>query len=101
MKRFIITAAIAAAAIAAPAYAASNNFKMEVNYSSKNLTTPEAAEAEYQHIREQVSERCATEHEGVQIAGGFTQEFCVRRTMDSAVKSIGNPLLTQIHADRR
>lgn len=101
MKRLILVAAIAAAAVTTPAYAASNNFKMEVNYSSKNLTTRQDAEAEYEHIRKQVSERCAAEHEGVQLAGGFTQNFCVRRTMDRAVSNIGNPLLAEIHAQRR
>lgn len=103
MKRFIIAAALAAATVTAPAFAAtvSDTFQMEVIYSEKNLTSRSNAEAEYEHIRTQVADRCVVEHANLRFATGYAQTFCVRKTMDRAVRSIDNPLLKQVHAERR
>ncbi|MFN4184171.1 MAG: UrcA family protein [Hyphomonas sp.] len=101
MKRFIIAAALAAATLSAPAFAASDTFKMEVSYSGKNLSSRSGAEAEYQYIRNQVADRCTAEHAEMRFVGGYAQAYCVRKTMDRAVNSIGNPLLTEVHAESR
>lgn len=101
MKRLILAAALAAATLSAPAYAASDDFKMELSYSGKNLATRTGAEAEYDYIRKQVAERCEAEQADLGIARGYAQTYCVRKTMSRAVKSIGNPMLTDVHAERR
>lgn len=101
MKRLIIAAALVVSTVTAPAFAASNNFKMEVNYSSQHLTTRDGAEKEYDHIRKQVSERCTAEHADFMLSNDFAHDFCVRRAMDSAVRSISNPLLSEVHTERR
>ena len=101
MKRFIIAAALATTVIASPAFAASDKFEMDVNYSSKKLSTIAGAEAEYEHIRKQVEDRCVAESSALRGPRAYVEAFCVRRTMDSAVRSINNELLTQVHAERR
>ncbi|ABI75885.1 hypothetical protein HNE_3083 [Hyphomonas neptunium ATCC 15444] len=101
MKRIILAAALATATLCAPAYAASDSFQMEIDYSGKNLSSRSGAETEYDHIRKQVSERCATEHADMRFASAYAQNLCVRKTMDRAVGSIDNTLLTQVHAERR
>ncbi|MFN3608168.1 MAG: UrcA family protein [Hyphomonas sp.] len=101
MKRFILAAAFAATAFTAPAFAASDSFKMDINYSSKNLVSRAGAETEYDHIRKQVADRCIAEHAGLHFAADYAQTMCVRKTMDRAVRSIGDAQLTQIHTERR
>ena len=101
MKRLILAAALAAATLSAPAYAASDDFKMELSYTGKNLATRDGAEAEYDHIRKQVSERCSNEQKVLGFSGVYAQHYCVTKTMNRAVASIGNPMLTEVHADRR
>lgn len=101
MKRFIIAAALAATTVTAPAFAASDKFEMDVTYSSKKLSTTAGAEAEYEHIRKQIEDRCVAENSGLRVPRAYVEAFCVRKTMDSAVRSINSELLTQIHAERR
>ncbi|AXE65488.1 hypothetical protein HPO_16935 [Hyphomonas polymorpha PS728] len=101
MKRFIIAAALAATTVAAPAFAASEKFEMDVNYSSKKLSTVAGAEAEYEHIRKQIEDRCVSENADIRVPRSIVETFCVRKTMDSAVRSIDSELLTQVHAERR
>lgn len=101
MKRFIIAAALAATTIAGPALAASDSFQMDVNYSAQKLSNVAGAEAEYAHIRNQVADRCAVENASQRFTGAYAKAFCVRKTMDSAVRSINNEQLTKVHAERR
>jgi UrcA family protein len=101
MKRLILAAALAAATLSAPAYAASDDFKMELSYSGKNLATRTGAEIEYENLRKQVAERCKAEQADLGFVGGYAQTYCVRTTLNRAVKSIGNPMLTEVHAERR
>lgn len=101
MKRFILAAALAATTIAAPALAASDKFKMDIEYSSKNFATRSGAEAEYANIQKQVADRCTNENAELTFAKEYAQNFCVRKTMNSAVSMIGNKTLTQVHLERR
>ncbi len=101
MKRFIIAAALAATAFAGPALAASDTFEMDVNYSAKKLSTAAGAQAEYEHIRKQVEDRCAAENANIRLAGAYAETFCVRKTMDSAIRSIDSQQLSKVHAERR
>lgn len=101
MKRIIIAAALATTTLAAPAFAAGSDFRMEVAYSSAKMATPAGAAAEYDFIQDQVSKRCEAENKEIKFAADFAQEFCVRRTMDRAVRSIGNANLKQVHLERR
>jgi UrcA family protein len=59
MKRTLLAAALALSTLAAPAFAATGDFKMDVKFSRANLATAEGAAAEYARIRDQVAERCA------------------------------------------
>lgn len=101
MKRFIIAAALAATTLAGPALAASDKFEMDVDYSAKKLSTEAGAETEYAHIRKLVEDRCATENASQRFTGAYANAFCVRKTMDSAVRAINNEQLTKVHAERR
>ena len=106
MKRFIIAATLAATVFAGPALAASNSFQLDVDYSAKKLSTEAGAEAEYAHIREVVEKRCAAENAnqrltGTRLAGSSAKAFCIRTTMDSAIRSINNEQLNKVHAERR
>lgn len=100
MKRFIIAAALAAT-VTAPAFAASDTFSMEINYSRAALETKAAAEAEYDAIRKQVAERCTAENAAFGIAPAFIERRCTVRVMDKAVRRINHPLLDEVHAERR
>lgn len=101
MKRFIVAAALATATMTAPAFAASSDFKMELAYSNQNLATRSGAEAEYDHIRKQVTERCAAENADFRFANSYAKAYCVRTTLNRAIASIGNDNLTQVHVERR
>ncbi|MBU1288191.1 MAG: UrcA family protein [Alphaproteobacteria bacterium] len=101
MKRSLIAAALAATLIAAPAFAASDTFEMPISYDRDAVATPEGAKAQYQIIRSQVAERCATENADMAIGHTFANTICTTRTMDKAVKSIDSPQLTQVHAARK
>lgn len=102
MKRLIIAAALAAATLTAPAFAASDDFQVEIEYSGKKLANRSDAETEYEHIHKQVSERCAAEHASLRrVLSTYGRTVCTRQTMDRAVQSIDNPMLTQVHTERR
>lgn len=101
MKRIIFATVIAAAALTAPAFAATENFRMDVAYTAQNLTTRTSAETEYDHIRSQVVDRCKADNARLHIAGSYAENYCVRTTMDRAVRTIGSPLLKEVHLERR
>lgn len=101
MKRTLIAAALAASLIATPAFAASNNFEMAVTFDRAAAASPEGARAEYKKIREEVSQRCAAEHENFSVGREFATKLCTARTMNVTVKAIGSPELTKVHAARK
>lgn len=103
MKRLAITAA-AAAILAAPAFAATQDFKFELSYNAAALETSQTAAAEYDRIAEQVAERCTSEHTHSRMGRIYethAARICMTRTMDRAVRQIGHAQLSEIHADRR
>ena len=100
MKR-IITAAAAAIMLAAPAFAATQSFEMEVRYSKPALATEAGAAAEYENIRKQVAERCAAEHAGFGYGENLAVSLCTRRTLNKTVNAIGEPALVEVHRAQR
>jgi len=98
MTRLLIAAALALTTAATPAFAAtSENFRMEVEFSRSNLATTAGAKAEYDRIREQVTERCTADQADARFAREFAIEFCTKRTLAKAVRRIDDPNLTAVH----
>lgn len=100
MKHFILAAALAAT-LTVPAYAASDTFSMNVDYSPAKLETRAGAEAEYNAIRKQIADRCETENGALRIIPVLVERLCTARSMDQAVRQIGHPVLDEVHASRR
>lgn len=101
MKRLIIAAALAAT-VATPALAASDTFRMDIIYSSANLSTHAGAEAEYEYIREQVTERCQSEHASeFRFFPERVTKICTDRTLARAIQKINHPMLDRVHSERR
>ena len=101
MKRTLFAAALAVSTLAAPAFAATGDFKMDVKFSRATLATAEGAAAEYARIRDQVAERCASEQPvtggRLNVARDFQIEACTERTLTAAIRDIGNAKLTAAH----
>jgi UrcA family protein len=101
MKRTLLAAALALSTLAAPAFAATGDFKMDVKFSRANLATAEGASAEYARIRDQVAERCADVQpvtgSRLKIGREFQVSACTERTLTAAVRDIGNANLTAAH----
>jgi UrcA family protein len=101
MKRTLIAAALVVATAAAPAFAVSEKFSMDVEYSRANLATAAGAAAEYANIRNQVAERCEAEHAGMNFAKSYAVKFCTQQTLAKAIRKIDVPNLTAVHAQQR
>lgn len=100
MYRPLIAAALALSTLAAPAFAATSTFRMEVEYSKANLATETGAAAEYVRIRDQVAERCEAELAEVKYGQQIAIRACNERTLTNTVRAIGNANLTEVHANR-
>ncbi|KCZ92680.1 UrcA family protein [Hyphomonas johnsonii] len=100
MKRPLVAAAVAASLFAMPALATSTNFEVAVDFNRAAMDTPAGAQAEYQHIREEISKRCATEHVNFPAGGELATKLCTARTLNKAVKAIDHAGLTEVHAAR-
>lgn len=96
-----LAAALAISTLTAPALAATDAFKMEIEFSRASLATVEGASAEYAKIRDQVIARCETEHEAMALGKRFAVHACTSRTLGNAVRKIADPLLTSVHKDAR
>ena len=101
MKRTLIAAALAASLIATPAFAASDNFEMAVKFDRAATESAEGAKAEYTKIRQEVSQRCAAEHEDFSVGRDFVTNLCAARTMNKVVKAIDSLELSKVHAARK
>ncbi len=105
IKRLTLTT-LAAAAIAAPALAASvQTFEMDLVYPKNAFETVETAEKAYAEIAQQVEARCIAERRndrrfGIQISWR-ANDGCEARTLEAAVNTIDNPMLTEIHEAAR
>ena len=101
MYRTLTAAALALTTLAAPALAATDTFKMDVEFSRANLATPAGAAAEYASIRDQVVDRCEAVHRGK----GFGQEVlvraCTERTLSTAMTRIDDPAHKKVHAEHK
>ncbi|MEQ9504723.1 MAG: UrcA family protein [Hyphomonas sp.] len=101
MYRPLIAAALAVTTLAAPALAATDTFRMDVEFSRANLATPAGAAAEYAKIRDQVVDRCEAEHRGRGFGQDVLVHTCTERTLSTAVKRIDNPVLSKVHAEQK
>ncbi|MCA8899843.1 MAG: UrcA family protein [Hyphomonas sp.] len=88
-------AAIALAASAcAPAFAASEPFRMEVQYDRTALETQDGADAQYKRVKAQVTERCTTESDIFMYGKDYAISFCEKKTMTSVAHTIDHPNFT-------
>ncbi len=101
MHRPLATLIAAAAFAAAPAFAASERFEMEIDYSKARLDAPQTVGAEYASIRDQVVDRCEAEHADLKFGQAFAVRTCTNYTLAVAVRKIGHPALTAVHAASR
>lgn len=97
MFRPLIAIAIAATAITAPAFATSDDFKMEVDVNRANLATVEQATAEYDRIRDEVQETCATDKAAFRIVERIAARHCEAQTMEKIVAQLNNDNFTAAH----
>lgn len=101
MHRPLAILLTAATFAAAPAFAASGTFQMEIDFSRARLDAPQTVRAEYVAIREQVEDRCMAEHATVKIGHEFAVRSCTRRTLGVAIRKIDHAGLTALHASSR
>ncbi|KCZ53146.1 UrcA family protein [Hyphomonas pacifica] len=94
MIRTITTIAIAAAAISAPAYAASDDFTMEIDLNRAQLQTVEGAKAEFDKISDQVTKSCEAEYAEFGLGKDYAVTVCERRTMKKVVAYVDNQNFT-------
>lgn len=97
MIRTITALALAVSVATAPAFAASNTFKMEVELNPAQLATAEGAKEEYTRIRKDVRERCAAEHSGFRFAKAYVVGQCESRTMKNVVAHVDNSNFSKAH----
>ncbi|HPE49003.1 MAG TPA: UrcA family protein [Hyphomonas sp.] len=96
MIRPLIAAALAIG-ITAPAFAASDQFRMKIDYNRAALDAPATAQAEYDRIKSDVTERCAKEQADIGLATPIAIRFCEKRTMDRVDLAIDHPAFTALH----
>lgn len=101
MQRPFAVLLVSAAIAGAPAFAATDTFKLEIDYNTARLDSPQTVPAEYASIRDQVRDRCEAEHAEVKIGYDFVVRTCTRRTLNIAVRKIDHPSLTAVHAASR
>ncbi len=98
MIRTLTTLAIAAAAVAAPAFAASDEFKMEIDLNRAQLETVEGAQAEYDRISGEVSEQCAAKQPAFNLGQKrYAAALCERQTMKKVVAYVADENFTAVH----
>ncbi|MEQ3648356.1 UrcA family protein [Hyphomonas sp.] len=97
MIRSLTAIAIAASIATAPAFAASDDFKMEIDLNRTQLSTTEGAKAEYDRIRQDVHTRCVAEHENFRVARNFVVSQCERKMMKKVVAYVGDANFTKVH----
>ena len=97
MIRSITAIAIAASIATAPAFAASDNFQMEIDLNRTQLETQEGAIQEYKRIRQDVHERCAAEHDTFRFAKDYVVEKCERSMMKKVVAFVDDETFTKVH----
>ena len=77
MIRIFTALAVAASVATAPAFAASDEFKMEIDVNRTQLETVVGAQEEYDRIRDEVNARCTSEH----VAYNFGKALAVRQCL--------------------
>ena len=97
MIRSLTAIAIAASIATAPAFATSDDFKMEIDLNRTQLSTTEGAKAEYDRIRQDVHTRCVAEHENFRVARNFVVSQCERKMMKKVVAYVGDANFTKVH----
>ncbi|MAA81109.1 MULTISPECIES: UrcA family protein [unclassified Hyphomonas] len=97
MIRSITAIAIAASIATAPAFAASDDFQMEVDLNRTQLETIEGATTEYKRIRQDVHQRCTAEHDAFRFAKGYVVEKCERSMMKKVVAFVDDATFTKVH----
>ena len=101
MIRTITALAIAAAAISAPAYAASDTFTMEIDLNRAQLQTVEGAKAEFENISDQITKNCEATYAEYDLGKGFAITVCERRTMKKVVAYVDDANFTAAYRESK
>ncbi|MDX1291985.1 MAG: UrcA family protein [Hyphomonas sp.] len=97
MIRTITAITLAVSVATAPAFAASDTFKMEIDLNRAQLASVEGAKEEYTRIRKDVRERCAAEHAEFRFGKAYVIGQCERRTMNNIVANIDDANFSKAH----
>jgi len=97
MIRSLTALALAASVATAPAFAASDEFKMEIDVNRAQLETVAGAQAEYDRIRQEVNVRCDAEHANFKFAKDLVVNKCERQMMKKVVSYVGHDTFTDVH----
>lgn len=97
MIRSLTAIALAASIATAPAFAASDDFKMEIDLNRTQLSTTEGAKAEYDRIRQDVHTRCEVEHDAYNFGKAFAVRKCERAMMKKIVAYVDDATFTKVH----
>ncbi|WP_370170594.1 MULTISPECIES: UrcA family protein [Hyphomonas] len=97
MIRIFTALAVAASVAAAPAFAASDEFKMEIDVNRTQLETVVGAQEEYDRIRDEVNARCDAEHAAYKFAKDLVVRKCERQMMKKVVAYVDHDTFTNVH----
>lgn len=97
MFRTIATLAVAAGIAASPAFAASDDFELAIEFDRANFATPAGAAVEYERISDEVKDQCKEDvvYKGVRRVINIAQ--CEKETMQKVVIAINDANLTAVH----
>ncbi|MBR9806409.1 MAG: UrcA family protein [Alphaproteobacteria bacterium] len=102
MIRTITAIAIAAAAISAPAYAASDEFTMEIDLNRAQLQTVEGAKAEFDKVSEQIVEECSAKQSVFNLGQKrYATMLCEQNMMKKVVAYVDNENFTKAYRESK
>ena len=97
MIRIFTALAVAASVATAPAFAASDEFKMEIDVNRTQLETVVGAQEEYDRIRDEVNARCTSEHVAYNFGKALAVRQCERKMMKKVVAYVDHDTFTNVH----
>ena len=105
MKSPLVSAVLATALFALPAFAVSSSsaqFNFDVVFDRSSLDDGASVSSEYQRISKQVSHRCEAENKGFNpIRKIAAVKNCVRFAMDDVIREIDHDGLTAYHRSQK
>lgn len=109
MKKMLITAFAAAAALSSAAYAEPRTsavhaetgaLSLRVSYGDLDLSRPAGAKVMLRRIKNAADQVCGGKPNLRNLAQARSYRQCIRESTENAVFALNEPLVTAIHADR-